>query len=99
MSETRLPRFTERTTRTKHLHAKNIVFGLIGAIVGSSVSDDYDDQDHGENDDDEEEERIQLTIMLIDGKAGNPENCHNKAALTHFSWSAPPTDKSRGWAT
>ena len=96
MSETRLPRFTERTTRTKHLHEKNIVFGLIGAIVGS---DDYDDQDHGENDDDEEEERIQLTIMLIDGKAGNPENCHNKAALTHFSWSAPPTDKTRGWAT
>ena len=96
MSETRLPRFTERTTRTKHLHAKNIVVELIGAIVGS---DDYDDQDHGENDDDDEEERIQLTIMLIDGKAGNPENCHNKAALTHFSWSAPPTDKSRGWAT
>ena len=78
------------------MHEKNIVFGLIGAIVGS---DDYDDQDHGENGDDDEEERIQLTIMLIDGKAGNPENCHNKAALTHFSWSAQPTDKSRGWAT
>ena len=99
MSETRLPRFTERTARTKHLHEKNIVVELIEAIVGSSVSDDYDDQDHVENDDDDEEERIQLTIMLIDGKAGNPENCHNKAALTHFSWSAPITDKSRGWAT